>query len=64
MSDLFNAIGALPVAYLPPGAGYWAAMFGLQALIGGILAGITVALTLKLALLFGGSLTSLFRRMI
>ena len=52
INTALNAVGSIPVAVLPVGVGYWLTSFGVTALIGGIVSGISTALTIRVTMFF------------
>jgi len=52
INQALNAVGSIPLMALPPGVGYWLTLFGVTALIGGIVSGISIALSIRIAFIF------------
>jgi len=59
LASAFTAIGSIPLAVLPDGVAYWLDAFGVSALVGGIITGITLAISIQLLKFFAGKLLTL-----
>jgi len=59
LNDVYAAIGSIPIAVLPDGVAYWLYIFGVSSLVGGILTGITLAITIQLIKFFAGKIMRL-----
>jgi len=57
--SVFTLIGSIPLAVLPDGVAFWLAMFGVDALIGGIVTGISLSVTISIIKFFGSKLMGL-----
>ena len=58
LNDVYSAIGSIPIAILPDGVAYWLYVF-VSSLVGGILSGITLAITIQLIKFFAGKIMRL-----
>jgi len=56
INDALNAVGTIPMYALPSGAKFWLQQFGITALVGGIVSGISTALTIRISLFFASPL--------
>jgi len=52
INSALNAVGNIPVSALPVGVGYWLTQFGVTSLVGGILSGISAAMTIRITMFF------------